>query len=151
MTVLLMVLWSCQVHLVASVSLFATFLVAIVTSVFYGMLAWTMYLAVEPFVRRVWPQTLVSWTTLLNSGPRDPVVGRDVLFGVATGLVLAILIKSVELWIGRDAMSYPGSTDVLVGLRGTAAMVLMRMAYSIRSALFFFFFLFLFRVLLRNR
>ena len=48
-------------------------------------------------------------------------------------------------------MSFPGETDVLLGIRGTVAMLLMRIAYAIRSALFFFFFLFLFRVLLRNR
>ena len=151
MTALLMALWACQVHLVASVGFFAMFLLAIVTSVFYGVLVWTMYLALEPFVRRLWPQTLVSWTTLLTSGPRDPVVGRDVLFGAAMGLVWAILIKGVALWSGTDTMSYPGQTDVLIGLRGTIAMVLMRTAYGIRAALFFFFFLFLFRVVLRNR
>jgi serine/threonine-protein kinase len=151
MTLLLMALWVCQVHLVASVGLFAMFLVAIVTSVFYGVFAWTMYLALEPFVRRLWPQTLVSWTTLLNNGARDPVVGRDVLFGAAIGLVLAIFIRGMALWTGTDAMAYPGSTDVLLGIRGTLATVLMRLAYAIRSALFFFFLLFLFRALLRNR
>jgi hypothetical protein len=48
-------------------------------------------------------------------------------------------------------MSYPGSIDVLLGSRGTAAVVLLQAAYALRSTLFFFFFLFLLRVLLRNQ
>jgi hypothetical protein len=51
---------------------------------------WLFYLALEPYVRRLRPWTLVSWTRLLNGGWRDAVVGRDLLVGVAvgTGLVL---------------------------------------------------------------
>ena len=73
------------------------------------------------------------------------------LFGVTIGAFLAVLIKSMELWTGNDAMSYPGTTDVLLGVRGTVATVLITTAYAIRSSLFFFFFLFLFRVGLRNQ
>jgi hypothetical protein len=139
------------VHLAASPLLFATFLVSVCTSVFYGVFVWTIYIALEPFVRRHWPQTLVSWTTLLSGRVRDPIVGRDVLFGVAVGGALAVLIKAMQLWTGNDAMSNPGATDVLIGVRGTVGMVLIVTAYAIRSALFFFFFLFLFRVGLRNQ
>ena len=46
-----MALWVCQVHLVASIGLPAMFLIAICTAVFYGVLLWTIYLALEPFVR----------------------------------------------------------------------------------------------------
>ena len=151
MTTVLLALWVCQVHLAASPLLFATFLVSVCTSVFYGVFVWTIYIALEPFVRRHWPQTLVSWTTLLSGRVRDPIVGRDVLFGVTIGAFLAVLIKSMELWTGNDAMSYPGTTDVLLGVRGTVATVLITTAYAIRSSLFFFFFLFLFRVGLRNQ
>ena len=42
---------------------------------------WVLYIALEPYVRRRWPATLVSWSRLLAGGFRDPLVGRDVLVG----------------------------------------------------------------------
>ena len=54
----------------------------------------TLYLAVEPFVRRVWPTMLVSWSRLLSRTRttwRDPVIGRSVLAGLVAGVVLLFL------------------------------------------------------------
>ena len=42
---------------------------------------WLLYIALEPYVRRRWPATLVSWSRLLAGGFRDPLVGRDLLAG----------------------------------------------------------------------
>jgi hypothetical protein len=39
----------------------------------YATLVWTMYLALEPFVRRYWPQTLISWTNLQRAGQDGPL------------------------------------------------------------------------------
>jgi hypothetical protein len=53
-----------------------------------------LYVALEPFVRRVSPERLVSWTRLLAGDVRDPMVARDVLVGVAiafASLGLALL------------------------------------------------------------
>ena len=77
MTVVLMAVWVCRVHLVGSIGLLAMFLIAVCTSVFYGVLLWTIYVALEPYVRKHWPQVLVSWTNLLAGRLGDPVVGRD--------------------------------------------------------------------------
>jgi eukaryotic-like serine/threonine-protein kinase len=44
---------------------------------------WLVYLAVEPYARRLRPWTLVSWTRFLGGGFSDPVVGRDMLVGLA--------------------------------------------------------------------
>jgi serine/threonine-protein kinase len=62
-------------------------------AVLVAALLWLFYLALEPYVRRLRPWTLVSWTRLLNGGIRDGVVGRDVLLGLAfgTGLTLVSL------------------------------------------------------------
>ena len=38
---------------------------------------WTSYIAVEPYVRRYWPEILISWNRLLSGRFRDPLVGRD--------------------------------------------------------------------------
>jgi len=54
-------------------------------------LLWLFYLALEPYVRRLRPNTLVSWTRLLGGGFADTVVGRDVLVGAAGGAGIAIV------------------------------------------------------------
>jgi hypothetical protein len=50
---------------------------------------WVVYVAIEPFVRRRWPDLLVSWARLLEGRWRDPLVGRDLLLGAAFGVFLA--------------------------------------------------------------
>jgi len=56
-----------------------------VHSLFLALIVWTAYLGLEPYIRRRWPQIIISWTSLLGGGLRDPVVGRDVLIGAALG------------------------------------------------------------------
>jgi serine/threonine-protein kinase len=51
-------------------------------------LVWLIYLALEPGVRRLWPHTLITWTRVMSGRVRDPLVGRDVLIGVALGVTL---------------------------------------------------------------
>jgi serine/threonine-protein kinase len=151
MASILMALWVCQVHLVATAGFFAMFLLAVCTSVFYGVLLWTVYLALEPFVRRQWPQVLVSWTSVLT-GRFDAIVGRDVLIGVALGVWFALLFRIISLTSpGETTVSFPGDVDVLLGLRSTLGVVLEEAPYAIRNVLLYFFILFVFRVLLRNR
>ena len=52
---------------------------------------WLVYLAVEPYARRLRPWTLVAWTRFLGGGFSDPVVGRDVLAGVAWAVLVYYL------------------------------------------------------------
>ena len=73
-------------------------------SVLVASLLWLFYLALEPYVRRLRPWTLVSWTRLLNGGMRDAVVGRDVLIGLAfgTGLgLVSVLARALVVWLGQ--------------------------------------------------
>ena len=73
-------------------------------AVLVAALLWLFYLALEPYVRRLRPWTLVSWARLLEGGTRDAVVGRDVLIGLAGGTVLAllgVLARAVVVWLGR--------------------------------------------------
>jgi hypothetical protein len=58
---------------------------------------WLFYIALEPYVRRFWPQLLIGWTRLISGHMRDPLVGRDVLVGVAAGTIAAFLIAWREL------------------------------------------------------
>ena len=58
----------------------------------FSAITWMLYLAIEPYVRRRWPHTLISWTRLLSGRVQDPLIGRDALIGVAAGAVMAVAI-----------------------------------------------------------
>jgi hypothetical protein len=53
---------------------------------------WLFYMALEPYVRRLRPQTLISWTRLLSGGASHPIVGRDVLIGATWGAACAVVV-----------------------------------------------------------
>ena len=60
-------------------------------AVIHAMEMWFAYMALEPYVRRLWPGLLVSWARLVSGRLRDPLVGRDVLIGVAAGTMIVAL------------------------------------------------------------
>jgi serine/threonine-protein kinase len=115
---------------------------------------WVLYIALEPYVRRRWPATLVSWSRLLAGGFRDPQVGRDVLAGCLWGASVTALLQLrwfVRSWLGD--LPGPMTTGPLWSLLG-ARTVIAGMSNGLNSALVFsfsfLFVLFLFRVLLRK-
>jgi hypothetical protein len=63
------------------------FRIALAIALLTGGLFWILYVALEPFMRRRWPQVLVSGTRFLAGNWRDPLVGRDALVGCACGVV----------------------------------------------------------------
>jgi serine/threonine-protein kinase len=56
-------------------------------SLFYAGVTWLVYVALEPYARKIWPEIMVSWNRLIQGRWRDPLVGRDILVGLATGMV----------------------------------------------------------------
>jgi hypothetical protein len=56
-----------------------------------AVLLWALYLALEPYGRRFWPDGLLGWTRLFSGHVRDPRIGREILIGSALGGVLLIL------------------------------------------------------------
>ncbi len=78
---------------------------AVGAALFGGGLLAVFYIALEPFVRRRWPQILVSWTRLLSGEWRDPLVGRDVLVGCVGGLTVTSLAHVAFLM--RSWLNYP--------------------------------------------
>jgi hypothetical protein len=67
-------------------------------SLVWAGFAWLMYMSIEPYARKWWPHTLISWARLLGGRPRDPLVGRDMLAGLAGGvLFVALLIARAAL------------------------------------------------------
>ena len=57
-------------------------------SIYRTLLACTLYIGLEPFIRKQLPTALVSWSRLLAGKWKDPIVGRDVLVGLAVGGVV---------------------------------------------------------------
>jgi serine/threonine-protein kinase len=141
----LWLLWLSETHPAPSIGMLGVVLLTVCTTVFYAALFWAIYLALEPLVRRYWPQTLVSWTTLLGGRWRDAIVGRDVLIGVALGVLIALVVQATEL-ANHNVVVPPD--QVLLGLRGTIGAVLKITIYAVRTALLVFFLLFLLRLLL---
>jgi serine/threonine-protein kinase len=55
------------------------------------LLCWVPYIALEPHIRRHWPEKIIAWTRLLAGRFRDPLVGRDILIGIFGAVVLELL------------------------------------------------------------
>ena len=144
-------LWLCRSHLVPGLETFGLFILAVSTGLFVSGTTWLLYLAIEPWVRRHWPRTIISWSRLLSGQMRDPVVGRDLLFGVILGVVwiLVFQIRTIPMMhMGAPPETY--ATEYLLGGRAALGTWLYRVPESIFVALEFFFLLLGLKVLLRK-
>ena len=66
-------LWLCRVHFTPTGSTLGRFMLAISTALFTSGTIWLLYLAVEPYIRRHWHQSIISWTRLAGGQWRDPL------------------------------------------------------------------------------
>jgi hypothetical protein len=100
---------------------------------------WLLYLALEPFVRRLSPEMLIGWTRLLGGQLRDTRVGRDVLIGVALGVFFALVSSAAPLLFARGAGSdpYPQTSNVnyLLGFRYTLSTMLRLIPNALQTAM----------------
>ena len=132
-------------------------------AIFLHSLAWgflwscfvgVLYLALEPYVRRRWPATLVSWSRLLAGGLRDPLVGRDVLAGcllAPSSTAAQRLAWFVFSWFGYPpAQPASGPQWQLLGVRSIIADLSITLLWGPFFWLAFLFVLFLLRALLRK-
>jgi hypothetical protein len=69
---------------------------ALSTAAFTSGLVWFLYLAIEPMVRRNWPDALISWTRLQRYRFRDPLVASHVLAGTFV-ISIFIALRMVRL------------------------------------------------------
>jgi serine/threonine-protein kinase len=114
------------------------------------------YLAIEPYVRRLWPSVLVSWARLVAGRLRDPIIGRDVLVGVAAGAALPFVFvgaQFVERALGIPVD--PGRLssillDTVVSAQSVLAVVSLVLALGIFRATTFYTILLILRFVLRN-
>jgi len=113
---------------------------------------WLAYLALEPWVRRKWPRTMVTWARLLAGDIRDSLLGRDVLLGILVGLGYDLIFGvSMVLMQQRGAPPEASVTlDALLGLTPLASTLFAHVAQALTGAFLFFLLLFLLRLLVRR-
>jgi len=143
MLVLEVLLWACRSHIVAGQQTFGYFMLAISSGLLLGAVMWMLYLAIEPWIRRNWPQAIISWSRLVSGQLRDPVVGRDILFGVAFGAAWVVIFELTFIPGARMGAGPPlHSTAYLTGMRHTLGRILLQIPFSIFGTIQFFFLLF---------
>jgi tRNA A-37 threonylcarbamoyl transferase component Bud32 len=64
-------------------------------ALFLAAALWCFYMGIEPYVRRHWPDSLISWTRLQQGRVRNPLVASHTLAGVAL---------AVSYWAGHLAL-----------------------------------------------
>ena len=107
--------WLLGYHHVPTQQELGIFLVAFsVFGLFPAAMVWIYYLALEPYLRRLWPGLLVSWVRLLDGRLRDPLVGRDVLVGTGYGVV-SVLLAQLYLTAPRLLGYAPPRPDAVIG------------------------------------
>jgi serine/threonine-protein kinase len=104
-------------------------------------LLWVTYVAVEPYVRRFWPDGILGWTRLLSGYVRDPRVGRDVLTGCVFAAVLGLLNIVYEILpplVGRPPAipRFQNGVDALSGISELAGKIFDHMVTGVFVAMF---------------
>lgn len=107
-----------------------------------GSAIWVGYLAVEPYVRRFWPESIVSWSRLLTGNWHDRLVRRDILVGTVFGVAMVLLVEVDALLpdlVGQprtiSVLPYDGShLDDLLGVRYKLGAVMNCLVRAITTA-----------------
>lgn len=147
-----MVVFVARAQLSFSAGTLGLAVMAISAGLFVSGALWVLYIALEPYVRSKWPQTIVSWSRLLSGKLRDPMVGRDVLFGTLLGLAWTLVFfvgYFFDIRLGERPLL--PQLDYLEGIRATVSIWLGNIIGALVGLLLFFFVLVLLRVVVRNR
>lgn len=130
------------------------FVLASGQALFMAAVVWLLYLALEPEVRRHWPQRLISWQRLMSGSFRDPLAGRHVLVGVFLGSGLVTLIALGEFLVRPfrpDAFGLSSAgTDLVINTGVLVASVLNNIEQGIFAGIFITVLILLVRLLLRR-
>ena len=120
-------------------------------------LTWVLYIAIEPFVRRRWPQILVSWTRLLSGDWHDPLVARHALIGSAFGALIHCIKLFFQYflpsWFGYAALVPPSAFDFrsIMGTRFFISVLMDKLIQLVIISLLLICLLSIMKFLLRNQ
>ena len=140
--------WACRANHVPTTEELTSLSWAISAAAFYGGGFWALYVALEPYVRRRWPQSMVSWSRLIGGGIRHPLVGGHLLVGLAFGVAYTVLfqVRALLEGVGYSTVAVRSISDI-PRLMST---FLSPIIASSQLAMGMFFAFFLLRVLLRR-
>ncbi len=137
-----------------NISEYALFIQGLGHTLVLAGLSWLIYIALEPLIRRRWPDSLIAWTRLLSGRLADPLVGQVLLAGALLGVFAAISNEVEQLT--RQAFEatppippFPWD-DTLRGPRAVAGHLVGASAVSMFLALALALLFFLLRAVLRK-
>jgi len=149
-----LVSWLFRAHHLASTNEFGNAILAFAWAFLVSSFARVLYFALEPFVRRRDPHTLISWTRLIGGKIRDPLIGRDVLIGTTYGVLLGLFESSdnILLPLFHRLPPQPGIPDMqsFLGVLPVLGLVFSYTWIYVFYALGVFFLLFLLRLAVRK-
>jgi serine/threonine protein kinase len=111
---------------------------------------WILYIAIEPFIRRRWPQILVSWTRLMSKEWKDPLVARDIFVGCAFGVCVWATVFPYFSLVGRFTVWPPMGLAAFMGIDSFASVFLVLIFSCLLTNLGLVGLLLFLRVILRN-
>lgn len=140
-----LIIWACTTHHSTSINAeWTRFIFGVAVSIIPAAIAWMLYMAIEPIVRRRDPQLLVSWTRLLSGKWRDPLVGRHILLScsVACAIVVCMTLYSLvgPMRGGPVSMLMFPSELTFAGVPGTIAYLLNSLVQATINGLLVLFF-----------
>ena len=152
-----MLIWLFQAHHVADPvrEWWGVFLPALGEIVLLSGFIWIFYIALEPHVRRRWPETIISWSRFLAGRFRDPLVGRDLLIGSLFGAGILLAYQLPNLTPNALGLPPPAPTipyqETLLGARASITSFLEAQQEAVFSAMALLFLLVLLRMFLRRQ
>lgn len=151
-----MVAWLLRAHHVPDVrGEWALLSAALGGSLLAVAFAWLSYIALEPYVRRRWPDLLISWNRLLRGRFSDPLVGRDVLVGTLIGAAMAALThlsNALPAWFDAPGMTpIPPDETMMRGAREAASFFFTHLGEMAFNALAMMSLFFLSALILRKK
>jgi serine/threonine-protein kinase len=125
-------------------------------ALFMAAAFFVLYMALEPYLRRHWPERLIGWSRLVAGNVRDPLVGRDLLIGLAAGsahVAFAVLGNWLPGRIGVRPPPLPHATNLnyLLSVRGMTAAVIGAVEAGVMAGLLLTTLLVTLAILLRRR
>jgi serine/threonine-protein kinase len=141
-------------HFASAIDWFLRTTVILGMSLFFSMVMFLAYMGLEPYVRRLWPESLISWSRLLAGRLKDPLVGRDLLIGAVAGTFTLLLSRAHTLVPGllglpEEALGF-GLPEGIAGLRPAVAELLDTLTGVVGNPLVFLVTLVLLRRLVRR-
>ncbi|HEV3202655.1 MAG TPA: serine/threonine-protein kinase [Bryobacteraceae bacterium] len=148
-----MLVWALGANHVPEFWEMALLYMALAKAAYVAGLTWMLYLALEPYVRREWPRTLISWNRVISGRIGDSLAGAHVLIGSVVGTFVTLLQEITILANhGARASTEFGafSLPVLLGGRHAASQLLYFVDYAVANSMAFLFVLLVLRLMLRN-